>query len=280
MKQLIFVWLLLCLGTAAHAQSYSFAVKTYGTGTQALVFIPGFACSGEVWQETVNALQDRYTCYVLTMPGFAGVPPETSPSFEGWKKQIIHFIRDRQLRKPYLVGHSMGGGLALAVAADCPNLLQGVVVVDALPCLAALYRPDFQPSLEEQTQACNSLLQQLNAMSDEQFIRQQRLSAATLCEDSTRQEALVRWSTASDKRTFAQLYADYANTDLRLRLSAIHVPVLVLLEPSFRRVEPLVHEQFAGLPDVRLEYAPQGLHFLMFDARDWFLQQFTAFIHP
>ena len=73
MKQLIFVWLLLCLGTAAHAQSYSFAVKTYGTGTQALVFIPGFACSGEVWQETVNALQDRYTCYVLTMPGFAGV---------------------------------------------------------------------------------------------------------------------------------------------------------------------------------------------------------------
>ena len=170
--------------------------------------------------------------------------------------------------------------LALAVAADCPNLLQGVVVVDALPCLAALYRPDFQPSLEEQTQACNSLLQQLNAMSDEQFIRQQRLSAATLCEDSTRQEALVRWSTASDKRTFAQLYADYANTDLRLRLSAIHVPVLVLLEPSFRRVEPLVREQFAGLPDVRLEYAPQGLHFLMFDARDWFLQQFTAFVHP
>ena len=148
MKQLIFVWLLLCLGTAAHAQSYSFAVKTYGTGTQALVFIPGFACSGEVWQETVNALQDRYTCYVLTMPGFAGVPPETSPSFEGWKKQIIHFIRDRQLRKPYLVGHSMGGGLALAVAADCPNLLQGVVVVDALPCLAALYRmpcPAWQP---------------------------------------------------------------------------------------------------------------------------------------
>ena len=117
-------------------------------------------------------------------------------------------------------------------------------------------------------------------MSDEQFIRQQRLSAATLCEDSTRQEALVRWSTASDKRTFAQLYADYANTDLRLRLSAIHVPVLVLLEPSFRRVEPLVREQFAGLPDVRLEYASQGLHFLMFDARDWFLQQLTAFIHP
>ena len=37
---------------------------------------------------------------------------------------------EKHLEKPVLVGHSMGGGLALAVAADRSDLLKSVVVVD------------------------------------------------------------------------------------------------------------------------------------------------------
>lgn len=261
--------LLLCVSCLA-AEGYSFQVIRQGVGKRTVVFIPGFACSGEVWQETVEAIKDSCTCYVLTMPGFAGVAPEAHPSFERWKQQIIRFIEAEHLVKPVLVGHSMGGGLALAVAADRPDLLKSVVVVDALPCLLALYNPGFQSQAEVD---CTGVVQQLMAQDDAQFARQQRLSAANLTTDSLLCERLVQWGTSSDRRTYAQMYCDYSNTDMRPLLGRIKVPALVLLEPSFQRMAPMVEEQFKGLRTVRLEYATQGLHFIMRDDWDWFIGQ-------
>lgn len=252
------------------AEEYSFQVVQQGTGKQTVVFIPGFACSGEIWQETVEVIKDSCTCYVLTMPGFAGVAPETCPSFEGWKRQIIRFIEAEHLVKPVLVGHSMGGGLALAVAADRPDLLKSIVVVDALPCLSALYNPSFQSQVELD---CTGILQQLMVLDDVQFARQQRLSAANLTTDSLLCERLVRWGTSSDRRTYAQMYCDYSNIDMRPMLRQVKVPALVLLEPSFQRMASIVEEQFKDLRTVRLEYATQGLHFIMQDDWNWFIKQ-------
>ena len=279
-----FVALLLSVSCLA-AEGYSFQVVRQGTGRQAVVFIPGFACSGEVWQETVEAIKDSCTCYVLTMPGFAGVAPEAYPSFEGWKQQIIRFIEEKHLEKPVLVGHSMGGGLALAVAADRSDLLKSVVVVDALPCLSALYNPGFQSQAEVD---CTGIVQQLMAQDDAQFARQpqddaqfarqQRLSAANLTTDSLLCERLVQWGTSSDRRTYAQMYCDYSNTDMRPMLGRVKVPALVLLEFSFQRMAPMVEEQFKELRTVHLEYATQGLHFIMRDDWDWFIRQLKGFL--
>lgn len=269
------VALLLCVSCLA-ADGYSFQIVRQGTGNQAVVFIPGFACSGEVWQETVEAIKDSCTCYVLTMPGFAGVAPEAHPSFEGWKRQIIRFIEAEHLMKPVLVGHSMGGGLALAVAADRPDLLKSIVVVDALPCLSALYNLGFQSQAELD---CTGILQQLITLDDVQFARQQRLSAANLTTDSLLCEHLVQWGTSSDRRTYAQMYCDYSNIDMRPMLGQIKVPALVLLEPSFQRMIPIVEEQFKNLQTVRLVYATRGLHFIMQDDWDWFIKQLKGFLN-
>ena len=147
MKNLICKVGLLCvvlLGIIDTGFAQSFSVQRVGNGKQAIILIPGFACSGEVWEQTVDSLQNNYSCYILTMPGFAGIPPEKNPSFDSWAKQIIGFIQKENIKNPILIGHSMGGGLALYIASSQPNLVKGIVVVDALPCLAALYNPDFQ----------------------------------------------------------------------------------------------------------------------------------------
>lgn len=77
------------------------------------------------------------------MPGFAGTAPEAKPSFANWTRQIVDFIRHENIEKPILIGHSMGGGLALNIASTQTNRIKSIVVVDALPCLAAVYNPDF-----------------------------------------------------------------------------------------------------------------------------------------
>lgn len=81
MKRLLLTLILLGASLLIFAQDYPFSVVKSGTGKQAVVFIPGFACSGDVWAETVSVLEDSYTCYVLTMAGFSGVAPEECPSF-------------------------------------------------------------------------------------------------------------------------------------------------------------------------------------------------------
>ncbi|WP_447643090.1 MULTISPECIES: alpha/beta fold hydrolase [Chitinophagaceae] len=105
--------------------------------------MPGFACSGDVWKETAAQFEKDFTCYVFTMAGFAGVPPQEKASFNRWEEAIADYIQNSNTKKPILVGHSMGG-VALAIAADYTNLIGKIVVVDALPCLSAYFNPAFK----------------------------------------------------------------------------------------------------------------------------------------
>ena len=45
--------------------------------------------------------------------------------------QIAKFIKEERIEKPILMGHSMGGGLTLAIAAEFPELTGKIVIVDA-----------------------------------------------------------------------------------------------------------------------------------------------------
>ncbi|WP_228413744.1 alpha/beta fold hydrolase [Chryseobacterium sp. CH21] len=108
-----------------------------------MLFIPGFASSGDVWNETTAKFEKNFTCYTLTMAGFAGTKPQSDASFKDWEKGIADYIKNNKIDKPIIIGHSMGGGLALAIAADYSELVGKIIVVDALPCLAAMANPNF-----------------------------------------------------------------------------------------------------------------------------------------
>lgn len=275
MKRLLLTLMLLGTSLLIFAQDYPFSVVKSGTGKQTVIFIPGFACSGDVWAETVSVLKDSYTCYVLTMAGFSGVAPEDCPSFERWKMQIAKFIKEERIEKPILVGHSMGGGLALAIAAEFPELTGKIVIVDALPCLMALTVPDFKSAPDND---CTDLIDRITAMDEEQFVQMQRMSAATLTTDSLRFTEIVNWGLASDRKTYAKLFCDFSNTDLRECIKNIVVPSLVLLEPYFKHIDTVIKNQYKNLSVAQIRYADKGLHFVMFDDREWFIHQICEFI--
>ena len=188
MKKLFFILVAFLASSFALAQDYPFSVVKSGTGKQAIVFIPGFACSGDVWKESVEVLKEDYTCYVLTMAGFSGVAPEKNPSFESWKMQIVRFIKEKNIEKPIL-----------AVAADFPYLAVKIVVVDALPCLMALTNPEFK---SVPAKDCSEMINRITAMNEEQFAQMQRMSAASLTTDSSKFDEIVSWGLKSDRETF------------------------------------------------------------------------------
>ncbi|BDU23778.1 alpha/beta hydrolase [Flavobacterium sp. GSB-24] len=270
-----FLFSALCINVFAQTKSYPFEVIKTGKGKQSIIFIPGFASSGEVWNETKAAFEKDFTCYTLTMAGFAGVKPQPNPSFENWKSGIANYIKDNKIEKPILVGHSMGGGLALAIASDYPDLICKIVVVDALPCLAALSDPSFK---SKENNDCSPMVTQMAAMNETQFYDMQKQTMPRLLQDSSKLEMVVDWSVKSDRKTFSEVYCDFFNIDLRERISAIKCPSLILLESYFINLKPAIEGQYKNLKTANFQYADKGLHFIMYDDKDWYLAQLNSFI--
>jgi pimeloyl-ACP methyl ester carboxylesterase len=254
---------------------YPFNVKVSGKGSRDILFIPGFSCSGDVWNETVERFSSAYKCHVLTMPGFAGVPAQNDPSVENWVNSVAEYIKNEKLDKPVIIGHSLGGIMSQWLAAAHPGIVSKIVVVDALPCLPALGDPNFkvQPSPD-----CSVITESYKNMSDQQFKIMQTRSMASLVADTSRIAAGVEWGMKSDRNTLGLVFCQLMNTDLRPKLSSIKCPALVLLESNFKGMHEQVEDQYRELKGAKLVYAGKGLHFVMYDDKDWYFQQLEAFL--
>jgi pimeloyl-ACP methyl ester carboxylesterase len=266
---------LLVCDAIAQVKTYPFQVKVSGHGKSNMVLIPGFTCSGDVWKETLTLYESKFTCYTLTMAGFAGVPAQPAPSFASWEAAVVDYIETNHLSKPVIVGHSMGAALALAIASDYPGLPCKIVIVDVLPCLAAMRNPSFKSNPAND---CAPVVQQFTAMNDASFKVMQQTGIRQLLTDTTRLNTVVDWSLSSDRATFAMMYYDFLNTDLRDKIKGILCPALVLLEAGFAEFKPAIADQYKNLTTAQLVYATKGLHFIMYDDWSWYRQQLDAFI--
>lgn len=271
----LLLFIALCVNVFAQTTQYPFDVQKSGHGTKSIVFIPGFACSGDVWKETRSKYENNFTCYTLTMAGFAGVSPKADASFKNWENAIAGFIKENKIEKPVIIGHSMGGALALAIAADYPELMSKIIVVDALPCLAALMNPSFA---SKENNDCSAMVNQFTSISNEQFYQMQKMALGRMMTDTSKLEAVVNWGVQSDRKTYASMYCDFSNTDLREKIKTVQCPSLILLEPQFATMKPAVEEQYRNLKTVDLEYANKGLHFIMYDDTEWYFSQLNKFI--
>ena len=184
----VFLFTALSINVFGQNKTYPFDVTRSGKGTKSIIFIPGFSCSGEVWNETKSKYEKDFNCYTLTMAGFAGSEPQTNVTFKNWETGIANYIKEYHIEKPILIGHSMGGGLALAIASDYPELIDKIVVVDALPCLAALMNPAFKSKAPNN---CLEIINQITSITDEQFYQMQKMSIPRLIADTSKQELII-----------------------------------------------------------------------------------------
>jgi pimeloyl-ACP methyl ester carboxylesterase len=264
-----------CISGFAQTKTGAFEVTKSGEGTKSLILIPGFGCPGDVWMETISKFKQDYTCYSLTMAGFAGAAPQPNSSFKNWETGIANYIREHKLYKPTIIGHSMGGALALALASDYPDLVEKIVVVDALPCLSALMNPAFK---SEEKPDCSALVNQMTSATNEQFYQMQKMSIPRLLEDTSMRETVIGWTVKSDRKTFAVMYCDFSNTDLREKIKNIKCPAYILLEQQFKNIQPTIQEQYKNLTNASLRYANKGQHFIMYDDKDLYFQQLNSII--
>ncbi|MDJ1503186.1 alpha/beta hydrolase [Xanthocytophaga agilis] len=264
------------IGISSLAQNTSpFQVTVTGKGKQAILFIPGYSCSGDVWKETIQQLGPNYTSHVFTFAGFAGIAPQANPSLNEWVQAIGHYIQTQKLNKPIVVGHSLGGVAAMWLASEYPDKIGKLVVVDALPCLTAIYNSNFQ---SQPTPDCSAFIQQFEKMDPQTFKTTQYTTMRSMVADTSKLETVVQWSIKSDKATLGKIYCDFSNTDMREKIAAITCPSLILLEAGFKAYQDTMNSQYKNLKTARIEYSTKGLHFIMYDDKDWYYNQLRTFL--
>ncbi|PIB34103.1 hypothetical protein BFP72_01010 [Reichenbachiella sp. 5M10] len=281
----VLIGIFTALSSVSKAQDYSFRIDLSGQG-QDILFIPGLACDGAVWDAAVSQFQQNYTCHVITLPGFAGQP--AIDLSEGFTPQIsdelIRYVRDNQLRQPIVIGHSLGGFLALDILSREPELFSKAVIVDALPFLAKIQNP--QATEESMKPAAKNMITAQQNIPPEQYAEQQRMYLHSMITDEANIDTAMQWGAASDRSTVGQAMYDLYTTDLRDDIAQINKPVLVLgayiayLQYGVTKEMTLTNfqNQYSELEDVQIVLSDQGKHFIMWDDPMFFVQQTTDFL--
>ena len=184
----------------AYCQQKSFKVEVYGKG-HPIILIPGYSCSGDVWKATVDNLKANYQLHVLTLAGFAGVPPIDTPILKTVKNDLIKYVKDNHLNKPVLIGHSLGAFMSLWVASEEPSLFSKILCVDGVPFISAMSNPSITSEEIKKNPAYNAeaAANNFKNMPEKEFEDNQFKAMLTMVSDSAHARLIAQW--AAGKRS-------------------------------------------------------------------------------
>ena len=109
-----------------------------GSGQLALVFLHGFAASHTTWSDIVHFFPaDRFRIFLIDMKGFglSAKPRDGAYSIEEQAVMVRAFIRELGFTSVILIGHSLGGGVALRACMQMqiesdPITVEKLVLID------------------------------------------------------------------------------------------------------------------------------------------------------
>jgi len=99
-----------------------------GTGPP-IVLLHGFPEDGSLWEPIGAELSRKYTVIIPDIPGSGESELAGNPSIEDLAEPVSEMLRAENLGPVMLVGHSMGGYIALAFAEKFPSMLAGLSLV-------------------------------------------------------------------------------------------------------------------------------------------------------
>lgn len=211
------------------------------------VFLHGYACSSQDWMQVAHELGPGRDLLV-DFPAHGTAATAPAMGFASLVESTAALLAQLPA-PPALLGHSMGGMVAMAVAWSHPHLISGLVLADAFPYLPAVIEVFGGAEDDDDPFGYGSVID-----------RQTPIEV----------QARVRASMEAGVRTApAKLHAELMGLDLRAELSEIAVPTLVLIGdrhgvPPLSAVELSRALGMSGLPNATVQLVPSH-HFIMLE---------------
>ncbi|WP_336777752.1 alpha/beta fold hydrolase [Pantoea sp. USHLN256] len=270
---------------AEHPNSQLISVQTQGSGAD-VILIPGLASSREVWGDLASGLRKSHRIHLVELAGFASTPAIANPEgkvIAPAVDAIADYIQTQHIKAPVIIGHSLGGEMAIMLAARHPDLVGRLMIVDALP----FYMLMIDPAATRETAAPRATATRdwLLRQSPEQMAEFQKASIARLAKTEAMRPALVTAGINSDRKTVADAVYELMITDLRPELGRIKAPIEVvyaydtLFGIPAASVDAMYRQAYASAPDIHFTRIDNSFHFIMLDQPERFSNEVESFLN-
>jgi pimeloyl-ACP methyl ester carboxylesterase len=190
-----------------------------GAEDPTLIFVHGFACSLDDWEEQFRELSPRFRCVALDLPGHGHSAAPKSISIEAMGA-AVNRVKDRiAARSTILVGHSMGCRVITDAFQQSGSTVSGLVFVDG-----SILGSDLESTMKSTKAAIDRA--GMDAFT-QQFFSDMILESG----DPQLRERIITRAQGLDSRFREELFLDVVRWDatkLRESLRRISVPALVL----------------------------------------------------
>ena len=261
------------------------SVQTQGSGSD-VILIPGLASSREVWADLTAELRKRHRIHLVELAGFASTPAVSNPDgkvIAPAVDAIAEYIRTQHLNAPAIIGHSLGGEIALMLGSRYPDQVGRLMIVDALPFYTLIIDP--AATSETAVRQATAMRDWLLAQSPGQRVAFQKTSVAHLAKTEAVRPALVAAGIDSDRKTVADAVYELMITDLRPELGRIKAPIEIvyaydaLFGVPAAGVDTMYRQAYASAPDIHFTRIDNSFHFIMLDQPERFSSAVRTFLN-
>jgi pimeloyl-ACP methyl ester carboxylesterase len=95
-----------------------------------VLYVHGTGCDGRVWEPHAAAIAEAHTPVAIDLPGHGQSPGRGFRGIADYTYFVVELARALGWERLVVVGHSMGGAVALMTALHHGDLLEGLVLVD------------------------------------------------------------------------------------------------------------------------------------------------------
>jgi pimeloyl-ACP methyl ester carboxylesterase len=112
--------------------------RVYGSGEPALVLIHGWSCDSNYWREQIPQFKQKYTIVAVDLAGHGGTDGNRADwTMARFGQDVATALAAVPNQKLILVGHSMGGPVAIEAARLLKNRVIGIIGVDTFKTIGA-----------------------------------------------------------------------------------------------------------------------------------------------
>lgn len=98
-----------------------------------LVILHGLFGSSDNWHSLSKIFAEKHKVYVVDQRNHGQSPHDSVHDYKSLTDDLNEFIEDHQIKKPVIIGHSMGGKTAMNFAVKFPEKLSKLIIVDIVP---------------------------------------------------------------------------------------------------------------------------------------------------